>query len=218
LSTMTERYATDQEGFTRFIRWSMQTMLFLGIPLASIGAVLAGPLVTLVGSAEFAGSGSTALSLLFVAVAFTFLTGTLSQAMFAAHDQGFLLRLGIANLLGNIVLNILLVPRLGAVGASIALLASEVSGLLAVSLRLRRRSAYRTPWAFLLKQTPSAVAATAVAMLLRNWLVLVAGALAGLVYIAVNLMWGPMRVSTLKNMRTSGVVGQTDPTVVVEGN
>ena len=86
-----------------------------------IGAMLAGPLIGLIGDEEFVDawwhrpwrccSSPSALR---------FVSDTVSQGLFAAHQQRFLLWVAIGALAFNIVLNCVLAGRYGAVGAGVA--------------------------------------------------------------------------------------------------
>ncbi|GAA4397367.1 hypothetical protein GCM10023147_32630 [Tsukamurella soli] len=203
LSTMTALYSGDRHAFARFVTRSMEALGFIGAPIAVVGLVLSPQLITLFGSAEFREAGGLTLGLLLVAVALTFLTAVLSQALFAAHDQVFLLRLNIANMTLNIVLNWFLAPHFGARGAGAALVASEVVGLAVATVRLARRSPYRTPWLFALRLAIPTAAAGGVAYVLDGLPVLVTGCAAAVVYIAVDLVVGPMRLATIKAMVVS---------------
>lgn len=203
LSTMTGLWSDDRDRFAAFTARSIETMLFVGAPIAVVGLVLARPVMELIGSREFVDDGTPTLALLFVAVGITFLNGTLSQALFAAHQQTFLVRLNVVNLAINIVLNLMLIPVWGAPGAALALLVTELIGLLIVSWKLSRHSTYRTPWSFALRLVASLVAAGLVAGLLRDTPVPVSLTAAGLAYLAVNVVLGPVRIATVKAMLRS---------------
>ncbi|WP_102145654.1 oligosaccharide flippase family protein [Mycobacterium hubeiense] len=192
LSAATGSFARDRDEFTRFVTRSVESMLFLGAPIAVVGVLLARPIVELIGSAEFVLHGGRTLALLLVAVALTFLTAAISQALFAAHDQVFLFRLNLINLIGNIVLNIVLAPRYGAVGAGAALVLTETIGLVVVTWRLGHLAGYRTPWMFALRLLVPLGAAVALAISMRQYPVLVTLPLAAAVYLAVNLTVGPV--------------------------
>ena len=66
LSTMTNLFATDRARFARFTVRSIQLMLFVAVPLAVAGALLAPELVRLLGSEDFVAAGGSTLGLLFV--------------------------------------------------------------------------------------------------------------------------------------------------------
>ncbi|ADG76715.1 Polysaccharide biosynthesis protein OS=Tsukamurella paurometabola (strain ATCC 8368 / DSM /CCUG 35730 / CIP 100753 / JCM 10117 / KCTC 9821 / NBRC 16120/ NCIMB 702349 / NCTC 13040) OX=521096 GN=Tpau_0061 PE=4 SV=1 [Tsukamurella paurometabola] len=205
LSTMTNLWATDRDEFARFTVRSMQAMLFLGTPMVAIGLTLAPGIIHLISDSEFVEIGSVALGLLFIAVALRFVNAVLSQALFAAHDQVFLLRLNVVNLIGNIVLNVILIPPFGAAGAGIALIASETVGLLVATWRLTRRSPYRTPWRFCLHLLVPLGATVGVCLALDDVLpVLVTAMIAGVVFLAVNLALGPVHASAIRELLARG--------------
>lgn len=198
LSAMTQSFAHDRNEFARFLTRSVESMLFVGAPIAVVGAILAGPIIGLVGSAEFVRDGGPTLALLAVAVSLTFLTGSMSQGLFAAHDQAFLLRLSVINLIGNILLNVVLAPHYGARGAAFALLVVEVVATAVVSWRLRRLVGYATPWPFILRLSLPLAASAGVAAMTRHLSVLITVPVAAVVYLAVNLMIGPVTATVIK--------------------
>ena len=198
LSTATHAFAVNRAEFTRFVTRSVQLMMFVGAPIAVVGIVLAQPIVELVGSSEFGAVGGPTLALLLVAVALTFLNAVISQALFAAHDQVFLFRLNLITLIGNIILNILLAPRYGAVGAGIALIVAEMVGLVVVTWRLGRIAGYRTPWPFVLRLLPPLAPAVAVAVALRDAPALLSVALAAVVYLGVTAVAGPLKPQAIR--------------------
>lgn len=203
LSTMTKLFADSRERFARFVVGSVETMLFVGVPIAIVGAMLSHSVVALMGSREFVDDGGPTLALLFVAVGLTFLTGAVSQALFAAHDQVFLLRLNVVNLIANIALNIALAPHLGAMGAGVSLLVSEAVGFTVVTWRLSRRSPYSTPWKFLARLSISVIVTVGVVLIVRDLPVLIAGTLAAATYLGVNLLVGPVTYRSVRE-RLSG--------------
>lgn len=162
--------------------------------------MLAAPLVELIGSSEFVAHGAPTLALLLVAVALTFVNAAISQALFAAHDQVFLFRLNLLNLIGNIVLNVVLAPHYGAVGAAAALIVAEVVGLSVVTWRLGRIAPYRVPWLFVLRLLIPLGVAAALAFSLRQWPVPITLALAAVAYLGVNLIVGPVTPRMVRSL------------------
>ncbi|WP_246600166.1 flippase [Skermania piniformis] len=214
LSTTTSLFARDRDAFARFVERGVEAMLFIGVPIAVIGSLLSPHIVELIGSSEFVADGAPTLSLLCVAVAVSFLTSVISQAVFAAHDQAFLLRLNVANLAANIALNFILAGRFGAVGAGMALCTSEVIGLLVVSWRLSRRSPFRMSWLYMLRLLPSVLASAAVAYLLRDLLpVLVVVACAAGIYLISNLVIGPVKLGVVRQMMARNADAEDDSSV-----
>lgn len=201
LSTMSNLYAADQQRFARFIEKSVALMLSMALPISVVGFFVGRDLIEMLGSSEFVDQSSLVMPLLLVAVGLTFLTGTVSQALFAAHHQSFLLRLNIFNLIGNITLNVLLIPHLGSAGAAIALVTSEVVGLVAATARLTTCSPYRTPWMFIVRLAIPLIAAVGALMITELWLPrLLAALVAAGVYVVVNLSTGPVHLRDIREV------------------
>jgi O-antigen/teichoic acid export membrane protein len=201
LSTATELFARDVDAFANFIRRSVEMMYFLALPIAVVGALLAGPLIGFFGDRAFVDRGAPTLALLFVAVALRFVTGTLGQGLFACHQQRFLFRLSIATLAVNIALNVVLDGRFGAVGAGVALVCTEVFGMVIASWWLNRRCGYRTPVTFLLRVLAPLAASVVVALLLSGYHVALVLTAAAVAYLATSMAVGPVSWSTLASMR-----------------
>ena len=204
LSTATELFAKDVTAFSRFLRRSVEMMLFLGIPIAVVGSLLAGQLIGLLGDEEFVERGGPTLALLFVAVAIRFVTGTLGQGLIACHQQVFLFRLSIATLGANVVLNIILASQFGAVGAAGALVITELFGGVVASWRLRRHGGYRVPVIFMLWVLVPTAASAGVIVLMSGIHVLIVLCAAAVTYLTVNLLVGPIRWSRLSTMLRRG--------------
>lgn len=201
LSTMTGLFASSRERFAIFIERSMGLMMAVAVPIAVVGFFVGRDLVALLGSEQFVDKSNLVMPLLLVAVGLTFLTGTVSQALFAAHHQAFLLRLNVFNLACNIVLNVVLIPHLGSLGAAIALVTSEVVGLVVATIRLATCSGYRTPWMFLLRLAIPTLAAVAALVLAAQWVPpLVAAVTAAAVYVGMNLWVGPVHLRDVREI------------------
>ena len=200
LSVMANSFARDRSEFARFVSRSVELMLFAAAPIAVVGVILAKPVVELVGSTAFATHGGVTLALLLVAAAITFLSGVISQALFAAHRQVFLMRVSIVTLIVNIVLNIVLVPHYGATGAGIALVLTEIIGMLVTSWRLGRLLPYRTPWLFAVRLTVPLAACASLAVAMQHCPVLITIPVTAVVYLVVNFVIGPVTLKVIKSM------------------
>lgn len=200
LSAMTHLYTNDRDGFARFIARSIETMFFVGMPIAVVGALCAPQIVNLIGTEEFVRQGGPTLALLMIAAAIGFLTGVLSQALFVAHDQAFLLRLNIVNLLINIALNIALAPGYGAIGAGIAMVTTELIGLVVASCRLSRLTTYRAPWRFVGRLLVAVAVCGIFCRFAGELPVLLVVPAAAVLYLLTNLVAGPMTASRIKSL------------------
>lgn len=203
LSTATELFSRNVEAFTAFLRRCVELMYFVGVPVAVVGALLARPLIELFGDREFVERGAPALATLFVAVALRFVTGTLGQGLFACHQQKFLFRLSIATLAFNIALNLLLDRPFGAVGAGLALVGTELFGMVIASWWLRRACDYHTPVAFLLRLLVPTGACVAVALLLAGYQVVLVVTAAAAVCLVTSVTVGPFTWSSLRAQLTA---------------
>jgi O-antigen/teichoic acid export membrane protein len=200
LSTLAERRATDPAAFDRTVRRSLQLMLVLLLPVAVLGPPIAGDVIALISSPEFAERGTLVLQLFLVAVAIGFLNPLLSTALFSAGRQRYLMRMALVTLTINIGLNLALIPALGAVGCGIALIASEVAGV-TVSTAVLRREGVRLPTLLdLARILPALAAGLGVELLLRDVHFLLAGAAGGLVYIGAVLVTGALPVAVVKSV------------------
>lgn len=200
LSTATELFARDVGAFAEFMRRSVELMYFLMVPVAVVGGLLAGPLIGLLGDRAFVARGTPTLALLLVAAALRCIASTLGQGLFASHQQQFLFRVWVVTLALNIMLNLVLAGRFGAVGAGVTLVCTELFSMLAASWRLRRRCGYREPTTFLLRLLVPTAASVAIVLLLPGLHVVLVLVLAAAVYLAVNITIGPLKWSMLASL------------------
>lgn len=138
LSTLTRWAATDLERFDRVVRLGYRLLLVVAVPIGVLGVPLARPILLAFSGPEFVDAATPVLRLFFVGVAIGFLNQHLTGALVSLHRQNFLLRLSLVNLAINIVLNIVLVPHLGALGAGVAMVSSQGAGLVAGAILLGR--------------------------------------------------------------------------------
>ncbi|MBS9533497.1 oligosaccharide flippase family protein [Mycobacterium sp. M1] len=200
LSTATELFARDIAAFAAFLRRSVELMCFAAVPIAVVGALVAGPLIGLFGDQAFVDRGGPTLALLFGAAALRFVTGTLGQGLIASHQQQFFFRMFIVSFGLNVVLNVVLDGRFGAVGAAAALAGTELFGLAIANWWMRRQCAYRTPVAFLARTLVPTAFAVAITLLLSGQHVVLTLIAAGVGYAAVSLAMGPVSWATVKSM------------------
>jgi O-antigen/teichoic acid export membrane protein len=172
----------------------------IGAPLAAGGLVVASDLVVLVGGDDFAGAADP-LRLLLFAVALAFVSGLFGHALIAGGRPGSALRLGVAALVFNLVLNLALVPPFGIEAAAAVALASEVL-LVAGGLVLVRRDLGLAPRFRLLWRALAAAAVMAGVLALVSELPLaVLLALGAALYLAVLWVLGGLDPRRLGELR-----------------
>ncbi len=201
LSTATELFARDVAAFAGFLRRSVELMYFVAVPVAVVGALLAGPLIALFGDKAFVARGTPTLALLFVAAALRFVSGTLGQGLVASHHQRILFWLTMATLVLNVALNLILAGRYGAVGPGVALVCTEFFNIVISTWWLRRHCGYRTPVMFLLRLLIPTGASVVVVLLLSGQHVVLTVAVGAAVYLATSAVAGPIAWSSLTSLR-----------------
>jgi len=196
--TMTRAFGEGKEVFTRRVRRYVEVMLLIALPAAIFGPVMADELIALVASEEAVGVASTVTQLLLMATAASLLNVMLAQALVAAHQQRFLLRVSIIALLVNVVINVALAPELGAAGAGIALLMSESLSLVLAFWRLRSVSGVLLPVGFVMRTLPSLVVTMMVWWPVRHLPVLIVLTILAMTYFLAVALMGPLRISELR--------------------
>lgn len=215
LSTSTELFARSRAEFCDFIRGILEVLYLIALPLVVLGAVLSGSLMVLVGSNQFSG-GHSVLAMLFLAAAVTFINAAVSQALFAAHKQVFLMRLNLVTLSVNIIANLALVPSYGSRGAALALVITEVLGFLVVNIKMATMSLHVQPFVFILRCIPSLVVAAVIAIGLVEISVLLAGFCAALGYVGAQLIFGPARATYFQAMIARQRTPMTPATMIAD--
>ncbi|OBK16433.1 teichoic acid transporter [Mycobacterium asiaticum] len=200
LSTATGLYSRDVGAYVGFLRRSVELMFFVALPVAVVGTLLAAPLINLFGDQDFVRRGAPTLALLLIAASLRFVTGTLGQGLFASHEQRFFFRLFVATLVVNVALNLFLDSQFGAIGAGIALVCTELFGMTLASWRLRSQCGYHTPVRFLVRLLVPTAASAAIVLLLSGQQVIFVLAAAAATYLAVNMVFGPVKWSTLTSL------------------
>ncbi len=114
----------SSQEVSQLVNRALEFCAALAIPMATGGILLAGPLLVNLFGPEY-GEGADAFRLLLVSVAFMFLHGLLGITLLA-HDRTRVLMWiqAIAASL-NIVLNLILIPRHGIMGAAVATVIAE---------------------------------------------------------------------------------------------
>lgn len=206
LATATELFARDVVAFAGFLRRSVELMCFVAVPVAVVGALLAGPLIALFGDKAFVARGTPTLALLFVAAALRFVSGTLGQGLVASHHQRILFWLTMATLVLNVALNLVLARRYGAVGPGVALVCTEFFNMVVSTWWLRRHCGYRTPVMFLLRLLVPTAASVAVTLLLSGHHVVLTLTAAATVYLGTSAVVGPLSWSSMASLRRKQLV------------
>jgi O-antigen/teichoic acid export membrane protein len=141
----------DLETVRRLYHRGLKYLIILGLFLGAVLAVLAGPFVALVYGGEYA-PAVPALVLLALSIPFVFVRSNTTEVLDNVDLRGMSLKVFALGLVINVVLNTLLVPSYGHVGAAGATLMTEVAlavgmgaGLARAGYRVGVRSLLRAP-------------------------------------------------------------------------
>lgn len=190
------------------VRYSLNSLIAIGLPILAGGIILAFPITAAVSSPEFlshrladgsfsAGS-DIALKILLVAMILTYIHVVFTYVLVAMGRQIELLWINGAAAALSITLNLLLAPRLGFIGAAVAAVCTEFIMFVLLLWRVRRRVDGFLDLRFILKSIFSAAVmgfALYVATINFNSLLLPKGLvvlipLGAIIYAAVMLITG----------------------------
>lgn len=157
-----EEASVSSERLSSVLRGTLRAILLVAVPVATLVWPLSPDLVRFVGSEDMVQIASGPMVLVAVAMAVGMLSAVISQALISSFHQRLLTRLNTFNLVLNIALNIVLIPRFGAMGAATALVVSELNGLIVVSVLMTRLHLAFIPTGMLVRLLPVVVATLAV--------------------------------------------------------
>lgn len=155
------------ERAAKIVRYSINALTGLALPILVGGTMLAWPITAAVSSPDFLSQrvngvlipgSDIALKILLVAMTFTYLHVGLSYALVAMGRQIELLWINAIAVMVNVVFNLLLAPRFGFIGSSISSVAAELTMLILLLVRIRKRISGIWDFYFLAKTAFSAAA------------------------------------------------------------
>jgi O-antigen/teichoic acid export membrane protein len=117
------RHADPQRQRTLFDHAMIQ-VLTVALPVGAGGCLLAGGLMMLVFGDKYA-EGIPALQVLIWSIVVAWVRNVVQMGLIARDKQSFVLRTSMWSAAANLLLNLLLIPRFGMVGAAVATLATE---------------------------------------------------------------------------------------------
>lgn len=179
----------DRDEFRRIVLGSLRLAALFAVPVGVCGTFLAGPIINLLFGAQY-GPSVDAFRVLTWAAVLVILRGTFRQALNAAERHDLDLRCATIATGLNILLNLVLIPRYGIVGAASATVISEIFWL-GAALTYFHRHVQPVNLLPLLAPPLGAAALMAGGFLLTQPLLWTIQALVGVtVYVAVLLMLG----------------------------
>lgn len=167
LPVLTISVKENSERASRIVRYSLNTLALLALPILMGGWLLAWPIIAAVSSPDFLShrditgalifGSDIGLKILLVAMALTYFHVGLNYVLVAMDRQSEILWANLFAAIVNITMNLLLAPRFGFIGAAIAVTVTEATMLLILFLRVRKHM--RGVWdvSFLAKTLASAI-------------------------------------------------------------
>lgn len=125
LPSYARAFSGESAPFRRLVETSLVTSAAVGAPLVAGAVVMARPLLTLLFGVDYA-EASTAFRLLALSVGLIFFHWSLSNLLVASHRTRLQAKIHATAAAVNIVLNFVLIPRYGIVGAATATLIAEI--------------------------------------------------------------------------------------------
>jgi len=178
------RSATDPASLTPWIRRAWRPMILVAAPAVTLFAVFGRDVIATFWGDEFLPEAGDLLIVLMWVLPFSYLNGLLQYVLISTDRlRPITIAFTMASLF-NIALNLVLIPRIGVMGAAYATVAAEVFLLTLYGIVLRQGPLLTAPIRPAVRPVAAAVLMLVPALLLRdiNWL-LAAGASAA-VYIA----------------------------------
>ncbi|HAL55527.1 MAG TPA: hypothetical protein DCP63_03340 [Bacteroidetes bacterium] len=124
LSSFLPALSRQDEGQHPALREYVRTMIILGIPVGFVGYFAAEAILTTMFGSSYAGA-ATALQILLFNVSFVFVSMAFANPLIAWDKNKVYLKVVSFGAAANVVLNLILIPPFGIVGAAIATLCSE---------------------------------------------------------------------------------------------
>ncbi len=115
----------DEESSTRIFEKIMTTTLALGIPIAIGGFIFSSPIITLIFGSDYS-AGGMVLGILMLSILAVFPNIILDNSIFTRNLQRKFIGATAVGLLGNIIINLYLIPRYGALGAAVSTVVTQL--------------------------------------------------------------------------------------------
>jgi O-antigen/teichoic acid export membrane protein len=204
---------------------SLRLLTMISLPLAMAVTFLARPLVYLVGGAEYldvpgvfhifgqqipyVGGADLAFQVIIWSIPIGFVNSVTQYVLIAVNQQHYLTRAFVLGVVFNVVGNLILIPRLGYVGAALATIFSEFSLLFPFYYSVRRNVG-PVPWLRVYGPPLLSVALMALATYallqggLNVWLAVACG---GFVYLLGLLLTGALRGEDMRTVLRALPIG-----------
>jgi len=124
LPALSRDWSISKAAFSGTFATSFRYLTVIGLPIAAGGSLCATGLLSLLYGSQYNDSGAV-LTILIWTVIFSFWNHLLFTAMIAMDRERPLIYISLGGVLMNLALNLVLIPRLGAIGSSIAMVGAQ---------------------------------------------------------------------------------------------
>jgi O-antigen/teichoic acid export membrane protein len=197
-------FARDPARSARALEQSLRYVIMVVLPVAAFGAVFARPLISLLYGGGYAGAAPLLRILGWWGVCAS-LNSLLSNYFICAGRPGTVAGQTALALGANLVLNFVLIPAMGAVGAAVSIVAAEAMSLVVLAVLHLRAPAHVQARSFLgstLRIVTALAVAVIVAMLVSRWSLPVGLPIGLAVYVLLLLAVGGVGRNDLKTLRS----------------
>ena len=145
------RGAADPARFTTLFNTALRYLAMLTVPICLFGIPLAGGIIQVLYGHEFA-PAAVVLQIMFLSVFFAVLGDAAGSTLLGEESQGWLLKTGAIAAAASVLMDLILIPPFGSVGAAIANTVAQGGWAIAAFLPLFKRVTNQT-WALIARQT-----------------------------------------------------------------
>lgn len=206
---LSRTYSASHETFREILVRSLRLAWIFALPIGVGGMFLAAPVINILFGPAYANS-VPALRILSWSAVFVILRGTYRQALNATHRSRLDLWCGGISVAVNIILNLLLIPRYGIIGAALSIVTADVLWFAMAAYHSHRHIVQVNLLPLLLPSTIAA-AVMGICFLMSQSLFWIAQAAVGLVaYFGILLLLGETEVrSWIRPGKAQPVISQT---------
>ena len=204
IATMVRSFASGRDAFRATVTNSLEFMLVFAVPIATLGLLVVQPLLQVLAGDPLASLAVLPTQALLVATALAFLNAAVGQALVTSHQQRPLVMISAVSLVINICLNIVLIPRYGAVGAGVSLVITEVVSVAASQFVLYRSARVVPPVGFALRLIPAILTGAVAWYLLQDRALVLQLAVVALGYFGGLAVFGPVSLQDMRGLMRGG--------------
>lgn len=188
MPTLAREHVNDPEIVRRWYFRSVKYLLFIGLPIAVGGMVLARPIIDLLYPEEW--PAYLPLMILVWDIPFVMYHSFCGYLTTSIRKEVPAARIHLTMALTNVTINLILIPRLGIIGSSFATVLTDLCGALLFYILLRREFGAGLGFTRLVRIPICALLMGAVLALLPDWNVLFKIGIGIMVYVPIVLVSG----------------------------